>query len=126
MASEGLSSSNIDRAKLRENRFMSHTLVEVKRFKWLPLGVYSAVLLDVSSSGFKAEFTGEHAVIPGNQYWLNIPLSPLGIYIPKNILCRCECRWFDHRRFRMGGTFVDISKKDQLLIDQIIAGLKRK
>jgi hypothetical protein len=126
MASEGLSPQSVDRAKLREDRFMSHTLVEVKRFKWLPIGVHSAVLLDVSSSGFKAEFTGEHSVVPGNQYWLNIPLSPLGIYIPKQILCRCECRWFDHRRFRMGGTFIDISKKDQVLIDQIITEIKRK
>ena len=124
MAAGELSPNKDSSAKIREDRFISHTLVEIKRFKWLPIGVHSAVLLDVSSSGFKAEFTGENSVVPGSQYWLSIPLSPLGIYIPKNILCRCECRWFDHRRFRMGGTFIDVSRRDQLLIDQIITGLR--
>jgi hypothetical protein len=112
--------------KPRAQRYISHALVEVRRFRILPFFCYSAVLLDISVGGFKLEFTGEIEVAPGNQYWLNIPLSPLGIYAPKRLMCRCECRWFDSSRFRMGGTFVDLSKTDHLLIEQVVSSLKSR
>mgnify|MGYP003684323555 CR=1 FL=1 len=124
MASESntLEDQNSDRAQ----RFVSHALVEVRRFKTLPFFCDSAVLLDISTGGFKLEFTGEVTIIPGNQYWLNIPLSPLGIYAPKRLSCRIECRWFDDSRFRIGGTFTELTKTDQLLIEQIVASLKSR
>ena len=80
MASEPMAAQ--DSQKQRAHRYISHALVEVRRFKLLPFFCDSAVLLDISASGFKLEFTGEVKVSPGNQYWLNIPLSPLGIYAP--------------------------------------------
>ena len=114
-----------DGAKHRAQRYISHALVEVRRFKILPFFCDSAVLLDISVGGFKLEFTGEVQVAPGNQYWLSIPLSPLGIYAPKRLNCRCECRWFDDTRYRIGGTFIDLSKTDQMLIEQIVSSLKK-
>lgn len=122
MSSAAQSSSSNDRAQ----RYISHALVDVRKFKTLPFFVESAVLLDISTGGFKLEFTGEVRVQPGNQYWLSIPLSPLGIYSPKKLVCRCECRWFDSARFRIGGTFSNLSKTDQMLIEQIVASLKSR
>ncbi len=112
--------------KHRAQRYVSHALVEVKRFKYLPFFCDSAVLLDISVGGFKIEFTAEVQVAPGNQYWLSIPLSPLGIYAPKKLLCKCECRWFDETRYRIGGTFIDLSKTDRMLIEQIVSSLKSR
>ena len=104
-------------SKPRAKRYVSHALVEIRRYKWLPFFCHSAVLLDISTGGFKLEFTGEVEAAPGNQYWLNIPLSPLGIPAPARFICRCECRWFDPHRFRIGGTFLKISSTDQMLIE---------
>lgn len=110
----------------RAERYLSHALVEVKKFKNLPFFCDSGVLLDLSTMGFKLEFTGEVRVTPGTQYWLNIPLSPLGIYAPKRLICKSECRWFDDTRFRVGGTFIDLSKKDKMILEQVIASLKER
>ena len=108
----------------RQQRYISHALVEVKRFRVLPFFTYSSVLLDISLGGFKLEFTSEVVISPGTQYWLNIPLSPLGIYAPKKIMCKCECRWYDDSRYRMGGIFIDLTKTDHIIIEQIIDSLK--
>ena len=113
-------------AKPRAKRYVSHALVEVRRFKWLPFFCHSAVLLDISTIGFKLEFTGETDVAPGAQYWLNVPLSPLGILAPTRFICRCECRWFDPQRFRIGGTFLNMTNTDSMLIEQIVASLKTR
>ena len=121
---QALSENDLD--KPRQQRYISHALVEVKRFKVLPFFCYSSVLLDISLGGFKLEFTSEVVITPGTQYWLNIPLSPLGIYAPKKIICKCECRWYDDSRFRMGGVFIDLSKTDQIIIEQIVESLKMK
>jgi hypothetical protein len=110
----------------RQERYVSHALVEVRKFRILPFGCHSAVLLDISLNGFKLEFTSEVSISPGHQYWLSIPLSPLGIYSPKKLLCRCECRWFDHNRFRIGGVFTNLSKTQKTVIEQAIAGLRAR
>jgi len=107
----------------RPDRYLSHALVEVKKFKNLPFFCDSAVLLDLSSGGFKLEFTNEVRVEPGSRYWLSIPLSPLGIYAPKYLQLRSECRWFDDSRFRIGGTFIDLNKKDQMILEQVVENL---
>lgn len=112
--------------KKRQRRYVSHALVEVRKFRQLPIFCYSAVLLDMSLSGFKLEFTGEVRTTPGKRYWLYIPLAPLGITAPKKMLCLCECRWFDESRFRIGGVFIGLNKTDHLLIEQIVAGLKER
>lgn len=113
-----------DSAQKRQERFVSHALVEVRKFKWLPFGVHSAVLLDISLQGFKLEFTGETISTIGEKYWLNIPLSPLGIFSPSHLICQTECRWFDQNRFRLGGVFVSLDKNQRLIIDQIINSLQ--
>jgi hypothetical protein len=110
----------------RQERIISHALVEVRRYRFLPFFCYSAVLLDISLNGFKLEFTSEVSLSPSRQYWLNIPLSPLGIYAPKKLTCKCECRWFDGKRFRIGGVFLNLTKTQKLVIEQAIEGLKNR
>lgn len=110
----------------RESRYSSHALVELRRFKLLPFGVHSAVLLDISLGGFKLEFTGEAQSKPGEQFWINIPLTPLGIYAPARLLCKGECRWFDGKRFRLGGVFMHLTKTERHIIDQVIETLKQR
>lgn len=110
----------------RQKRYVSHALVEVRKYKILPFFCQSAVLLDLSLGGFKLEFTAEVQVTPGNRYWLNVPLSPLGIYSPKRLLTQCECRWFDDNRYRIGGVFLGLSKTEQMLIEQIVATLRSR
>lgn len=110
----------------RAKRFLSHTLVELRQFKRLPFLCYSAVVLDISSGGFKLEFTGETMSTPGRRYWLHIPLIPLGIQTPSTFSCLCECRWFDSKRFRMGGSFINLSAQDEKLIEQIMASIKTR
>lgn len=113
--------NNTDReSTARPDRYTSHALVEVRRFRRLPLFCQSAVLLDISISGFKIEFTSEHIVEPGSRYWLNIPLSPLGIYAPRRLNLLGESRWFDQNRFRIGGVFLDLTKRDKIVLEQII------
>jgi hypothetical protein len=110
----------------RQRRYISHALVEVRRFKSLPFFCHSAVLLDMSPGGFKLEFTSDIRVHPGSKSWLSIPLSPLGILDPKLLICQYECRWFDEGRYRMGGIFINLKESDQALLGQIIAGLKER
>jgi hypothetical protein len=110
----------------RDPRFPSHALVEIRKFKHLPFFIESAVLLDISLSGFKVEFTGEVTARPGNQYWLNVPLTPLGIYAPARLLVKGECRWFDDNRFRIGGIFMELSDTEKMIIDQIVDTLKKR
>ncbi|RZA17220.1 MAG: PilZ domain-containing protein [Proteobacteria bacterium] len=110
----------------RAKRFLSHTLVELRQFKHLPFFCYSAVVLDISSGGFKLEFTGETVSVPGKRYWLHIPLMPLGISSPSSFSCLCECRWFDPKRFRMGGSFVNPTADDIKLIEKVMASIKTR
>lgn len=110
----------------RPERYQSHALVEVRRFKALPFFCRSGVLLDISLGGFKLEFTSEVKVQVGQQYWLNIPLAPLGIYAPTRLLCRGEVRWFDTRRFRIGGVFMSLTKTDEMIIQEIVETLRTR
>lgn len=110
----------------RDSRYSSHALVEIRKFKHLPFAIKSAVLLDISAGGFKVEFTGESNVKPGDQFWLSIPLTPLGIYAPARLACQGECRWFDSKRYRLGGVFMQLSKTEQLIIDQVLTTLKQR
>ena len=109
---------------LRPARYISHALVEVKKFRNLPFFVHSAILLDMSVAGFKIEFTGQTRFEPGAQMWIQIPLYPLGIKGPKYLSCRVEVKWFDDTRMRMGGVFVNIEKASKSLVDQVISRLR--
>lgn len=110
----------------REQRFLSHSLVEIRKFKTIPLFCHSAILLDISAGGFKLELTGEIKIENGSNFWLFIPLTPLGIYSPKNLSCRCESRWFDTKNYRIGGTFLELSEYERKVIEQIILGLEKR
>ena len=110
----------------RENRYASHALVELRRYKHLPFSIHSAVLLDISLGGFKIEFTGEATAKPGQQFWLNIPLTPLGIYAPARLMCRGECRWYDGKKYRVGGVFTELSKMERHILDQVIETLRKR
>lgn len=104
----------------RPNRFSSHTLVEIRRFKNLPFFVQSAVLLDISLGGFKAEFTGEAKAKKGQIFWISIPLAPIGIYAPSRLIVLGQCRWYDPDRCRLGGVFVEVPKADKIVLEQVI------
>jgi hypothetical protein len=104
----------------RPNRFISHTLIEIRKYKILPFYVHSAVLLDISLGGFKAEFTAENITKMGDIFWLSIPLSPLGIYAPGRLLLHAQCRWFDPTKFRLGGVFIELKKSDKIILEQVI------
>jgi len=110
----------------RAERFTSHALVEVKKFRVWPFNIHSAILLDLSTTGFKLEFTGEYRPVPGRDYWIQIPLSPLGILAPKRLLCKGQCRWFDASKKRMGGMFTSITAQEKLIIEQVVETLRRK
>ena len=110
----------------REVRYRSHALIEMKKFKLLPFFAFSGVLLDMSLSGLKVDLTKAADVKPGNQFWLQIPLSPLGIFAPSKLLCKIECRWYDPNKFRLGGVFLDLTRTERLIIDQIITTLDEK
>jgi hypothetical protein len=110
----------------REDRYASHALVELRKYKHLPFRIYSAVLLDISLGGFKAEFTGEVRARPGEGFWINIPLTPLGIYAPTRVMCRGECRWYDAKKFRVGGVFIDLSKTERHIIEQVVDMMKAR
>ena len=98
----------------------------MRRFRHLPFGVHSAVLLDISLGGFKFEFTGEVVTKPGAAFWISIPLTPLGIFAPSRLLIKGECRWFDQKRYRVGGVFMTLTKTDRHIIDQVIDRLKER
>ena len=73
-----LASKNNSSLANRESRFVSHAIVELRRFKHLPFYCHSAVLLDLSPSGFKIEFTGETQVEPETFTGFKFPLLVLG------------------------------------------------
>lgn len=113
-------------AAVRERRYISHALVEIRKLKLWPFGIKSAVLLDISLSGFKMEYTSEVSSKPGDQFWLNIPLSPLGIFSPAHLMIQGECRWFDNGRYRVGGIFLELSNNDKMIVEQIVDTVKKR
>jgi hypothetical protein len=98
----------------------------VRKFKNLPFFCNSGVLLDLSLAGFKLEFTGEILSKAGDRFWLNIPLAPLGIVGPSSINCKIEVRWYDPKRRRIGGVFMQLSRIEQTIIEQVIESLRER
>ena len=108
----------------QKKRFASHALVEIKKIKWLPFGAMSALLLDISLHGFKVELTKEHQIEELSQYWMTIPLSPFNLSSPSKITFQIETKWFDEESMRLGGVFLNLSKKQTLVINKIIELMK--
>jgi len=111
-------------AQNRAERVISHALVEMRPYRWLPFGIKSAVLLDLSSSGFKAEFTGAVQCKTGDRFFMHIPLMPFGIKAPSSISCAVIVKWFDPQKMRIGGIFDSVTNTNQVYLDQIIAKVK--
>lgn len=122
MTRDGRKPGGVDRQK----RYQSHALVDFKKNRWLPIGIHSGVLLDLSMSGFKMEFTGEVKANSGSTYWISIPLSPLGILAPAKFNAKIKCRWFDQERYRIGGTFSNLSESDKLILQKVIEKLDER
>ncbi len=108
----------------RPERYISHALVEVRRYRWWPLGVQSAVLLDLSTHGFKIEFTGKFHCKADESFWMTIPLSPFEISGPSDILLRITVKWFDDSKMRMGGVFELAEPQQVAFLGQIIEKVK--
>lgn len=108
----------------REERYQSHSLVDIRPFKSLPFFAKSGVLLDLSFSGFKLDLTTQIRMKPGDRFWMIVPLSSLGIYAPKKLVIRAECRWYDPQKFRLGGLFIELSATERLILDQVINSLE--
>jgi hypothetical protein len=107
----------------RAARYPSHALIEVRRFRRLPIFSHSGVLLDISQAGFKIEFVGEQIASVGDRFWLRVPLKPLGIIGREALLCRIEVRWFDAERYRIGGVFINLERIQEHIIQQVIESI---
>ena len=110
----------------RRTRYTSHALVEVRKWKWWPLGVASGVLLDMSMDGFKLEFTSEYTAKTLDRLWITLPLGPLGILAPQRLSLPVEVRWFDDRRYRIGGVFLEISDEEKTVVNRVVKSLKER
>ncbi len=109
---------------MRPTRVVSYFLVNIKKYRYLPFfSSCSAVLLDISFSGLKLNIEGDYKLSSGQQFWLSIPLAPVGIFSPSKLVIRCECKWFDSAKMRAGCIFVNPNQKEERLIDQIITQL---
>jgi hypothetical protein len=91
-----------------------------------PFGVHSAVLLDLSETGFKIEFTGSAALKAGDKRILQIPLAPFGISSPSHISCDVTVKWFDLAKMRVGGVFENIDAPSRVFLDKIIERVKNQ
>ena len=109
---------------MRPTRVVSYFLVNIKKYRYLPFfSSCSAVLLDISFSGLKLNIEGNYKLALGQQFWLSIPLAPVGIFSPSKLVIRCECKWFDPSKMRAGCIFVNPSPKEEKIIDSIITQL---
>ncbi len=109
----------------RPERFVSHALVELRKYRHFPFFIQSGILLDMSISGFKAEFTANSANVKlGDTMWMHIPLMPLGIRGLKDLDCKIEIKWFDPKSARIGGVFVQMDPLTQMTVEQIISRLR--
>jgi len=111
----------------RAERVISHALVEVRRHpRWWPFGVRSAVLLDVSETGFKIEFTGQASYQGGEKLFMEIPLHPFGILAPRSIVLSIQIVWFDSQKMRCGGVFLNPNHTVSVVLQKIMHTAKMR
>ena len=94
-------------------RLLSHTVVDVRPFRYLPLLNQSSFLLNISETGVLLEFVADPRIVSGRVYWMVAHLSPLGITATSALRCHLECRWVDTHSCRMGGAFVNLQPHDK-------------
>ena len=109
---------------MRPTRVVSYFLVSIKKYKYIPFfSSCSAVLLDISFTGFKMNIEGRYKLTPGQKFYLSMPLAPLAIKGAGKLEVKCECKWFDAEKMRAGCVFVGLTNDQELLIDKIITQL---
>ena len=117
----------IDTQKSRTNqRLLSHTVIDVRPFRHLPLFTQSSHLLDISSGGVLLEFITVPRIVEGKKYWMTGHLTPLGITDVHQLNCYLECRWVDDKKCRVGGLFVDLKEKEQRIVDLVLQRIREK
>lgn len=107
-------------------RLLSHTVIDVRPFRHLPLFTQSSHLLDISSSGLLLEFITVPRVTEGKKYWMIGHLTPLGINDVHQLKCYLECRWVDDKKCRVGGLFVDLDAQSQRIVELVIQRIREK
>lgn len=104
----------------RAPRYESHALVDVRTSAWNPFSTISAVLLDLSNSGFKIEFVNPVTFKPGTELQLQIPLAPFEILAPAKLKLQIVVKWFDQHSLRAGGVFSKTGEQEAYLLNQVV------
>lgn len=120
---EGDGSPYLRALQERSLRHSAFSVIEVRKFKRLPFFCYSAVLLDISSTGCKIEFAGEHRIKVDEERWLYLPLAPLGFVQPNALCIKASCRWFIGDRYRSGWVFEEPSESMAALVERVIVAV---
>lgn len=107
-------------------RLLSHTIVDVRPFRYVPLFTQSCFLLDISTSGVLLEFVTSPQVKTGRRYWAISHLTPLGITEVQRFKCHLECRWVNVETCKMGAQFVDLTPQDKETLALIINRIRGK
>lgn len=107
----------------RAPRFPSHALIDVRLSKWNPFSKCSAVLLDMSVTGFKIQFVDPVEIKPNTRFAIIVPLEPFGILGGGRLYLRAEMRWYDADIKRAGGVFFNCTDHERLMIERILASV---
>lgn len=107
-------------------RLLSHTIIDVRPFRYLPLFTQSSFLLNISDTGVLLEFITKPHIKPGKKYWMVSHLTPLGITDVRQFKCYIECRWINAETCKMGGLFVDLSEKDKRIVALVLQRIKEQ
>ena len=107
-------------------RLLSHTIIDVRPFRHLPLFTQSSHLLDISNGGLLVEFVTTPRIEAGRKYWMIGHLTPLGITDVHQLKCCVECRWINTQNCRMGGLFVDLNEQNKRIIELVLNSIRAK
>jgi hypothetical protein len=80
----------------------------------------------MSVDGFKLEFTSEYTAKTLDRLGITLPLGPLGIIAPQRLSLPVEVRWFDERRFRIGGVFLGLTPEQKIIVSKVVKSLKER
>lgn len=120
----------MSQSRQKENRgdlrLLSHTIVDVRPFRHVPLFTQSCFLLDISASGVLLEFITSPQVKTGKRYWSISHLTPLGITAVQKFKCYLECRWVNAETCKMGAQFVDLTPQDKKTLVLIMNRIQGK
>lgn len=107
----------------RAPRFESHALVDIRTSRWNPFSHISAVLLDISTYGFKIEFVSRVKLRPGMDLTMTVPLSPFHIHSPAKLKLDVVIKWYDSGNNRAGGVFSHIRPEQAYVLENLIASV---